>query len=49
MLSDHFVVLSDLRMSRSRPPDNIVSYRKYGAINMDDFSDVLEQSQRSIQ
>jgi len=41
MLSNHFVVQDDLRMSRSRPQEKTVSYRKYYAINMDDFSDEL--------
>ena len=45
MLSDHFVVQADLRMSRLRPSENSVSYRKYGAVNVDDFSGELEQSQ----
>jgi len=43
LLSDHFVVQADLRMSR--PRQKTVSYRKYDAINMDDFSDELLQSQ----
>ena len=45
MLSYHFVVQADLRMSRPRPRQKTVSYRKYDAINMDDFSDELLQSQ----
>ena len=39
MLSDHFVVQADLRMSR--PQEKTVSYRKYYASNKDDFSDEL--------
>ena len=45
MLSDHFVVQADLRMSRPRPQEKSVSYRKYDAINMDEFSDELLKSQ----
>ena len=32
-------------MSRPRPPEKTVRYRRYGAINMDDFSDELRRSQ----
>ena len=44
MLSDHFVVQAYLRMSRPRPQKKTVSYRKYDALNMDDFSDELLKS-----
>jgi len=46
MLSDHFVVQADLQMSR--PQKKTVSYRKYDAMNMDDFSDELLKSQLII-
>ena len=45
MSSDHFVVQADLRMYRPRPQEKTVSYRKYDAINMDDFPDELLKSQ----
>ena len=41
MSSGHFITQSGLQMTRPRPPDKIVSYRKYDAINMGDFSDEL--------
>ena len=44
MLSDHFVVQADLRISRPRPQEKTVSYLKYDAINMDDFSNELIKS-----
>jgi len=45
MLSDYVIVQADLRMSRPRPQEKTVSYRKYDAINMDDFSDELCSTQ----
>jgi len=43
VLSDHFLVQADLLMSR--PRQKTVFYRKYDAINMDNFSDELLKSQ----
>ena len=45
MLSDHFVAEADLPVSRPRSLDKIIYYRKYDAIDIDEFSDELVQPQ----